>query len=157
MKIICSTFATPYFTSLLFSRDNFAARKIEVLLDIRSAPLFTAKNPWRGSLYLFCPHQSAAYFRRAFGNHVLNCAIMHALFFTAAWRRTVTRGTKEIRGHYREQFALPLVSALSNFYLPADSPFKPKSIGACSDLISIPKREPCLSPSSREDPLAPHT
>jgi len=24
-------------------------------------------------------------------------------------------------------------------YLPADSPFKPKSIGACSDLISIPE------------------
>lgn len=40
-------------------------------------------------------------FERAFGNHALNCAITHAFFFTAARRRTVTLGTREIRGHYR--------------------------------------------------------
>lgn len=43
-------------------------------------------------------------------------------------------------GNLRHYWVTVCVSTLSNFYLPTNSPFKPKSIGTCSDLISIPKR-----------------
>lgn len=119
------------------------ATYFKFLLDVQSALSFTAKILFGGEAALsFFSIPIYGEFS-SFGNHALNCAITHAPIFTAVWRR-VQWGSAQGRLAGITGGAARFPPALSNFYLPADSPFKPKSIGACSDLISIPKREPYL-------------
>ena len=87
------------FYFFIFFHD-FAAY-FKLLLEFQSTSSFTIRTLGEAAFYLFSPYSFAAYFRRAFGNHVLNCAITHASFFTAIWQRTVTSGTRETRRHYR--------------------------------------------------------
>lgn len=63
----------------------------------------------RQPLYLFSPYQSAAYFRRAFGNHALNCAITHVPFFYGGMATyNDARHERNSRALSGAQLALPL-------------------------------------------------
>lgn len=86
------------------------------ICDVLRAPIEYSISSKRESLYRLPSYHSTAYFRRAFGNRVaaLNCAIMHAPFFTA--RRCIYSDARHEGNsrHYWEQFASRL--SLTSIY-----------------------------------------
>jgi len=128
---------------------NFAGCS-KLLLDIRFAFSFIGEILGEAAALFFSPYQFSVIMLLIAHDYA------HSLFYSDMATYNDARHERNSGALPGAQLALPLELFGSNFYLPTDFPFKPKSIGACSDLISIPKREPCLSPTSRENPLVLH-
>lgn len=80
---------------------------LEILIRHLICTLVHRQNPWRGSRFIFLLGTNL---RRIFVERSVITPLIVQLrtlpFFTTVWRRTVTLGTRETRGHYREPSSL---------------------------------------------------